>query len=82
MQRLLFQPFTMVCFAKIHLFFTVHDCKKFSQNTPIFGNFLGVATIQKHPQTESNFEDHEAISYFQLFFTTLYMDIFRESCAS
>ena len=45
-QKLLFQPFTMVCFAKIHLFFTVHDCKKFSQNTPIFGNFLGVATIK------------------------------------
>ena len=54
---------------------------KDSAQTPFFGNFLGVNTIQKHPGTVSNFEDHEAISYFQLFFTTLYMDIFRESCA-
>ena len=30
-------------------YFTIHDCTKFSKNTPIFGNSLGVASIQERP---------------------------------
>ena len=48
-QKLFFQAHTMVRFTKFHLCITIHDCTKFSTNKPIFGNFLGAATIQERP---------------------------------
>ena len=46
-QKLFFQPYTKVPFAKFRLSFIIHDFIKSSKNIPIFGNLLGVAQFLK-----------------------------------